>query len=578
MYLKHTLKYCLRAPLRFFLFVIIISLTTFLLIIQFCIYEKGNDELIRTREAYKVVGDVSLIEDNVEDLSSQYNYQLTDEDIAILIESPYIRLVDFRFDLFSKINGLNRISNQSFDMSDELYFQGHVLNKKIDDKTFTVENWKLEVSVDKIYYAQEDPGKIITLFIPVDDETFDYDKLFSGASYFFSHISVSSTYLNKSQYSLLYKPFDRYIISEEGAKLTPDDYEYQLNFAKSLKAAIDVFPITYTNDLLSIPDFFNDIASISQGRSFSIDEYERGDMVCIISQELASKGAIKIGDTLKLSVTDEFAYNEFRSGGSFNPFFINASFEPEASYKVIGFYKTKNNNLDDPQYFTVNTIFVPLKSCPKKLSPDSFDKVYYTFKTSFVLSSPDKKYELLNNLKDKNFNFDKFNITVYDQGYELIRMILKNMMDSSISLLLITSITIILVLALLVYLYMVKRKREFAIMRVMGETKHKASLIFYLGILFISILGTFVGAISAAMISEQQVKRAYEVGQKAAIEEGVEGGSYSDTYVFDSGIPITYLVLPVFGIFMILLLFCFLGYLQFRKKALLQFISVRAET
>ena len=213
-----------------------------------------------------------------------------------------------------------------------------------------------------------------------------------------------------------------------------------------------------------------------------------------------------------------------------------------------------------------------------QISPDNSPKIFYTYKTSFVLSSPDKKYELLENLKYNNFNFDKYTVTVYDQGYELIRMILKNMIDSSISLLLITGITIILILALLVYLYLIKRKREYAIMRVMGETKHKASLIFYLGILLIGILGTLIGAVVAGKIAEEQVNRAYEVGQKAAVEEGIEGGIYSDSYIFDSGLPITYLLLPVLGIFVVLLLFCLVGYLQFRKKSLLQFISVRAET
>jgi ABC-type lipoprotein release transport system permease subunit len=112
----------------------------------------------------------------------------------------------------------------------------------------------------------------------------------------------------------------------------------------------------------------------------------------------------------------------------------------------------------------------------------------------------------------------------------------------------------------------------------MGETKHKASLIFYLGILLIGILGTLIGALAAGKIAEEQVKRAYETGQKAAIEEGIEGGIYSNSYIFDSELPITYLLLPVLMIFVVLLLFCLAGYLQLRKKSLLQFISVRAET
>lgn len=221
---------------------------------------------------------------------------------------------------------------------------------------------------------------------------------------------------------------------------------------------------------------------------------------------------------------------------------------------------------------------MPQQSCPSQFTPEKSPKDYYTFKTSFVLSSPDKKYELLSDLKERNFDFNRFNITIYDQGYELIQTILKNMMDCSINLLLICGITIILVLALLVYLFLIKRKREFALMRVMGETKHKASLIFYLGILLIGILGTLTAGILSSVISEKQVKKAYETGQEMAMEKGIEGGIYSDAYVFDSEIPMNYILLPILAVFIVLFIFSFIGYLRFRNESLLQLINERTET
>jgi ABC-type antimicrobial peptide transport system permease subunit len=377
---------------------------------------------------------------------------------------------------------------------------------------------------------------------------------------------------------LSYSPLSKVLISEDEAISSPY-YEYILTTAKGLSFADDIFPMTYTNDLINIPDFFNGVAMIINGRPFIQQEYDSGGKVCIISQELAAEESVSIGDKINISVTDYVPFRDFRNESMFNQNYdFNTTYVPEEAYTVIGFYKTKNNDTNDPQYFNNNTIFVPLKSCPAQLSPENSLKDYYTFKTSFVLSSPDKKYELLEDLKARNFNFDKFNIMVYDQGYEQIRMILKNMMDSSINLLLICAVTIVLILALLVYLFLIRRKREFALMRVMGETKHKASLIFYLGILMIGILGTLIAGVLAGIISENQVERAYETGQKTVIEEGILGGAYSDTYVFDSEIPIEYLLLPILGVFIVLLVFCFIGYLQFQKKSLLQFISMREET
>lgn len=576
MYLKYTFKNCIRDPLRFSLFVILIFLSTLLLIIQFCIYEKGSAELERTRQTFKVIGCISFNEDAVDDSYDRSNYILTEEDRALLTASPYIKVLDPRFNLIGRIKGFDNIVTIPSNPSEQIFIQGHIISKEFTEDRHG-KYWDLEVSVDNLYYAKEDPNKIIHISIPADDDSFDYDKLFSGTSYSFFYIHRFDD--NKgSIYSIFTKPLKYAIFAEDDINLEPEFYANEINYINSISAMKDVFPITYTMDLLSIPDFFNGIAAISQGRTFTKEEYENGNKVCIISQELASKGGYNIGDSLNISVTEDIAYIEFRNRTTYSLDFHNADFEPEASYNIIGLYKTKNINMADPQYFNINTIFVPLNSCPVKISPDNSPKTLYTYQTSFVLSSPDKKYELLENLKNNNFNFDKYTVTVYDQGYELIRMILKNMIDSSTSLLLITGISVILILALLVYLYLIKRRREYVVMRVMGEAKHNAFLIFFLSILLIGFLGTMAGAIVAGKAAKGQLSKAYEVGHKAAVEEGIEGGIYSDTYIFDSELSITYILLPVIVIFVELFLFCLLGCLQFQKKSILQFISTRAET
>lgn len=573
MYVKHTLKYCFRAPLRFILFVLLIALSTFLLIIQFSIYRKGSTELERTRQIYKVIGDISLLEDTVDDPNSIFSYRLTDNNVKPLANSPYIKTLDLRFNLYGKIHDTQRVSGGFTDDFDSIYFKGHVLSHtSINDLRGTY--WRLEVSVDELLYAKKTPSQVIQLEIRKDDETFNYDALFSGGTYLFNKIEIDNSKSNT--YHPLSPPKD-YIISEEEAKLLPNDNLHRL---ENLNAMQDVFTLTYTNDLFSIPDFFHGLATITLGTSFSQNDYEQGNKVCIISQELSVQEGIEIGDNIDISIAEKYADIGFRNTGIYSENFYMVNYEPKEAYTIIGFYKTKNINKDDVQYFSNNTIFVPRNSCPIRLSPENSpqsylaDSPYYIHTTSFVLSSPDKKYELLDSLKGTTFDFDKISVNVYDQGYELIRMILKNMVDSSISMILISSITIVLVLALLVYLYLIKQKREYAIMRVIGETKHKASLIFYLGILFIGILGTLLGAFAAGKISEEQVKKAYEVGQESTLMEGIEGGDYYDAYVFDSEIPISYILQPIFGIYIVLLLFCLVGYLQISKKSLLKSISM----
>lgn len=577
MYLKHTLKYCLRTPLRTLLFVILISLTTSLLIIQFTIYKKGNSELERTREAYKVIGDISIKKDNDDNSYNLFSYSLAEDIINTLSLSPYIEKVDLRFNNFGNIDGVKRLPMGLVDTVNDIFFKGHVLNGV--EKEDTIRNyWELEVSIDEILFAREDPGDIIKLHINADDRNFDYNRLLKGETFFFTNASKIDYLSNSSYYQIGVSPLDRGIFSKEEAEASPEIYDFALKHIKNLEAMNNTFQFTHTNDLISIPDFFHGIANISEGRTFTKDEYDNGSRVCIISQELADQEEVKIGDTYSIKMTNDVAYYVFPNYIGINTEFYNANFLEEDTYKVIGVYDTRNVNMEDKHYFSNNSIFVPLKSCPDIISPEKTYKTYFTFNTSFTLSSPDKKYELLENLEERQFDFDNYNVNIYDQGYELIRMILKNMIDSSLSLLLISFITIILVFGLLVYIYLAKRQKEFVIMRIMGERKNRASITLYLGILLIAILGTLVGGIIASTISEDQVKKAYEVGQKEAQEEGIEGGVYSDTYVFDSDIPSSYIFIPVAVIYGVLLLLCFIGYIKLSNRSLIQFTNERLET
>lgn len=577
MYLKHTLKYCLRTPLRTLLFTILISLTTFLLIIQFTIYKKGNSELERTREAYKVIGDISIKKDNDDNSYNLFSYSLPEDVINTLSLSPYIKEVDLRFNNFGNIDGVQRLPMGLADTINDIFFKGHVLNGVLREDSIR-NYWELEVSIDELLFAREDPGNTIKLRVDADDRYFDYDRLFKGDIHLFTNVKKQNYHLNSSYYRITSSPIARAIFSKKEAKASPEMYDFALKEIKSLDALNNIFQLTHTNDLNSIPDFFHGIANISEGRTFNKEEYDNGSKVCIISQELANIEKVKIGDTFYIKMTNELAYYLYKNVYGFNSEFYNVNFLADDTYRVIGMYETKNVNLEDKDYFINNSIFVPLKSCPDVISPEETYKTYFTFNTSFTLFSPDKKYELLEDLEERQFDFDNYNVNIYDQGYELIRMILKNMIDSSLSLLLISFITIILVLGLLVYMYLAKRQKEFVIMRIMGERKNRASITLYMGILLIAILGTLVGGIIASTISEDQVKKAYEVGQKKAQEEGIEGGVYSDNYVFDSNIPYTYMLIPVAVIYGVLLLLCFIGYIKLSNRSLIQFTNERLET
>ena len=131
-----------------------------------------------------------------------------------------------------------------------------------------------------------------------------------------------------------------------------------------------VFPVTGTCNVELMMAFYNGEAYITSGRTFTEEEYEQGEKVCLIQEAFAGKYELKPGDQLRLPLlVADHAWSAGSvwtngGGGGFN--FLNAKGEPyevfeDSMYTVVGVYGGEAGQYDD-YGMGYNEVLIPSRS------------------------------------------------------------------------------------------------------------------------------------------------------------------------------------------------------------------------
>ncbi len=135
------------------------------------------------------------------------------------------------------------------------------------------------------------------------------------------------------------------------------------------------FPVLGTQKLESMYVFVQNEAVIVDGRTFSKEEYDSGENVCIISESVANAAGIRAGDSVTFNQFQvPKTYGEGNStldpgtsgtlnnpGIGFVPIPYGLETENE-SFIVVGIYRLENEWEDSAFSISPNTIFVPQKA------------------------------------------------------------------------------------------------------------------------------------------------------------------------------------------------------------------------
>lgn len=297
-----------------------------------------------------------------------------------------------------------------------------------------------------------------------------------------------------------------------------------------------------TNGLQLLPAFHDRNILIKSGREISVEEFESGARVCMVSWDFANKNYLDVGETIHLPLNiSVYSYLPNRketlthsSDGrstwqrGFSP--LNAEgevYEPfwEDTYKIVGIYKHMYLDSTYGWYdvcgeteLAQDMVIIPAHS----VKADDSQNIAHMgamnrWTTSFQIPNGSIS-EFDATLRAAVPEAGSLEITYEDNGYEKIMISLRAARTSSLVLLIIGATAGMIVITLLLYFFVVKEKKRTAIERSLGMKKSGCRLSILIGILALTVIGSGLGS----MISAQFVNSS-KSSQSSISTEDISG-------------------------------------------------------
>ena len=128
-----------------------------------------------------------------------------------------------------------------------------------------------------------------------------------------------------------------------------------------------------TDCLESIPAVNSKDCYIIEGETFTVQQYERGEHVCLISDKLAKLNGLKVGDTIPLKVyPSKYMYNygaTYTYNTTYDPII---GFTDEGNWRIVGIYHS-NYEINGDYDIHPNTVFLPNQSLTGNYVPSNLN-------------------------------------------------------------------------------------------------------------------------------------------------------------------------------------------------------------
>ena len=321
--------------------------------------------------------------------------------------------------------------------------------------------------------------------------------------YFFEEKRVRNERVSTAEFSKYYKTpmieplngtVEDFLASEEGALWQEKLDEIQINNHG--------FPVLCVEKLGYQAVFAREQARIVEGRDFSGSELANGEKVCIISQTVAEKSGIKVGDTITMQTygydpTYEIYRTDLWQGYSFPSAAIYSKRVGFTSlteeYTVVGLYRQEDawQNYYDTYGFTPNTIFVPQSSVSSRMIIR--EKGIY----STLVIENGKRPELEALLAEGGYS-DL--LICYDQGYSEFVASLDAYEEVSQKALYIGIAAFAAITLLFLFLYPAQQKRALLLMGTLGASAWGRFRHTFVSILCVLVPGAALGGYAGSKL------------------------------------------------------------------------------
>ena len=271
--------------------------------------------------------------------------------------------------------------------------------------------------------------------------------------------------------------------------------------------------VVFGTDLVeSIFAFHQGMSFITQGRSFTDEEYASGKNVCILSETTAAQSGLAVGDTIDLSfywAADPFSDLGDTIGSikaqtySEKVGFLENS---KKTYEIVGIYRQSDFWEASNYNFTPNTILVPNASLTQTCYIGNPE-------LSQTFSIKNGSIDMLETaLASKGYPKDI--LICFDNGYTEMKNTLESFYSSSVHLFWVSCVVCVMALLVYLVLFVYKQKRTIGLMLSLGSgiryTKNRM-----MGItIFPVIVSVTIGVIIGTLLMNMTLHKIFSYSQE----------------------------------------------------------------
>ncbi len=287
----------------------------------------------------------------------------------------------------------------------------------------------------------------------------------------------------------------------------PENYLETSDFA-SLRSLIEVteadrrtFDVVYTEDMAAIRRVTTGQITTARGRL--LGPQDAGKPVCAVSEAFLNETGLHLGDTLTLKLGNVLMEQYAPLGAVAVTRGRYANAWAEQSFTIVGAWQDVGDGawLERELYwaYSDNTVFVPLSFLPG--SCDTTDHLFRPAEVSFLVREAANilpfEEEMLPKVDEMKLKYE-----FADRNWAALAEKMNQTKTASLIRLLAFGAAAVLAVALTVYLFLIRRKREYAILRALGSPRQAAARALWLPLLALAVLPVLLGTVLARLLSD----------------------------------------------------------------------------
>ena len=319
--------------------------------------------------------------------------------------------------------------------------------------------------------------------------------------------------------------------------------------------------VHYMEDVSSLRRYQEGALQLARGRNLTAEDSENHDPVCMISEELAQAYGLDLGDTLPLELGDKLLPQFYSMGAvAYSPQRYAENWT-EQTFTIVGIFtdgglkRLKAGSLS--WTYGENAVFVPLSFLPE--TADTAGHAFQPSEVSFVIGDADSiipfRDEVLPQLLEEGYM-----VYFFDGNWPSVKEQMGQAGSLSLVKLTAFAVSAVLVMLLTVYLYILRKKKEYAVMRALGCPADRARGALLFPLLVLALPAVAAGSVGAVVYT----RRAAEVNAAEFSALGL---------TVDSSIPLGTLALGFCGSLALLLILALLALVRVAKKPPLELLQ-----